>query len=82
MKKITKTLTASLLAAAATANIFAVPASHVAYADPASPEVVKGDVISVKSIPSTGRVGYPVIIPKMELYSIDSSRAGYRFLRV
>ena len=73
MKKITKTLTASLLAAAATANIFAVPASHVAYADSASTEVVKGDVISVKSIPSTGRVGYPVIIPKMEAKAIDGN---------
>ena len=41
---------------------------HVLYYDLTRPEL---DVSVVR-----------VIIPKMELYSIDSSRAGYRFLRV
>ena len=41
---------------------------HVLYYDLTRPEL---DVRVVR-----------VIIPKMELYSIDSSRAGYRFLRV
>ena len=72
MKKFTKTLTASLIAAAASANIFAVPASHVAYAA-GSTEIVKGDVISVKSIPSAGRVGYPVIIPKMSFGALGAT---------
>ncbi len=79
MKKFTKTLTASVLAAAATANMFAVPVSHVAYADEApAPSITRGDVINVTnkpaegipSIPSTGKVGKLVTIPNAKATAI------------
>lgn len=72
MKKITKTLTAGLLAAAATANMFAIPATHVAHAATGT-EVVKGDVISAKAIPSSGRVGHPLNIPAMSAAAFGGS---------
>lgn len=64
MKKFTKTLTASVLAVAASTSLFAIPADHVAYADETPKTVVKGDVITAKELPSAGNVGRPVSIPK------------------
>lgn len=66
MKKFTKTLTASVLAVAASTSLFAIPADHVAYADETPSTVVKGDVITAKELPSAGNVGKPVYIPKAE----------------
>ncbi len=77
MKKITKTLTASVLAVAASAGVFsAIPASHVAYADPVTPTVSAGDVISATKLPTTGTVGRDVEIPVATAIALGGAATG------
>lgn len=62
MKKFTKTLTASVLAVAASASLLTIPTDHVAYADESN-SVTKGDIISASQVPASGTVAGTVTIP-------------------
>ena len=66
MKKYKKYLTSGILAAAMVGSTFAIPVSHVkAYAANPTPSDVKvGDVVTVKNMPSTGKVDVAISIPK------------------
>ncbi len=66
MKKYKKYLTSGILAAAMVGSTFAIPVSHVkAYAANPTPSDVKvGDVVTVKNMPSVGKVDVAISLPK------------------
>ena len=79
MKKLTKTLTASVLAVAASTSVLAVPASHVSYAaDPSNADIVKGDIFQVEDIPSTWTKGVELTLPETSGVAVTVTRPDGR----
>ncbi len=68
MKKYKKFLTSGILAAAMATSTLAIPANHVkAYAATPAPtpaDVKIGDVVSVKGVPSVGKIDTEIVLPK------------------